>query len=155
MRVLPGGVFQFWRIVEIWYIVCSLAKQVTVTSDNVVLVVDDEIDMADSFARVLRAVGFRCLVAYDGVMALALIDAERPALVVSDITMPAADGFAVARHARGKSPEIPVILMTAQHSSQVARDAQAAGVAGYLRKPFANSELVAAVQSALDPTRKK
>jgi DNA-binding response OmpR family regulator len=128
---------------------------VKVTSDEIVLVVDDEIDMADTVVRVLRAVGFRCLVAYDGIKALALIDAERPALVVSDITMPGADGFAVARHARAKSPEIPVILMTAQHSTQVARDAQAAGVAGYLRKPFVNSELVAAAQSALSRSQKK
>ena len=147
--------FQFWRMVDIWYIACSIVRRVTVTSDKIFLIVDNEIDMADTVARVLRAVGFRCLVAYDGVKALALIDAERPALVVSDITMPIVDGFAVARHARGKSPEIPVILMTAQHSPQVAREAQAVGVAGYLRKPFANSELIAAVQSALDPRRKK
>ncbi len=119
------------------------------TNDEIVLVVDDEVDMADAFARVLRAAGFRCLVAYDGGKAVALIDSEQPALVVSDITMPVVDGFAVARHASRRSPEIPVILMTARHSPQVARNAQAAGAVGYLRKPFANSELIAAVRSAL------
>ncbi len=124
-------------------------------NDEIVLVVDDEIDMADTFARVLGADGLRCLVAYDGGKAVAVIDSERLALVISDITMPVVDGFAIARHARRKSPEIPVILMTARHSPQVARNAKAAGAVAYLRKPFANSELIAAVRSALALSRRK
>jgi CheY-like chemotaxis protein len=114
-----------------------------------ILIVDDETEMADTCARVLRGYGFVCLVAYDSAKAFALIDSERPALVVSDITLPISDGFEIARHARQKSPEIPVVLMTAYHTPDIARDAQAAGAAAYLRKPFPNTDLVATVKSLL------
>jgi DNA-binding NtrC family response regulator len=115
-----------------------------------IIVVDDEMEMADTCARVLRCCGFKCLVAYDGATALALIDSERPALVVSDICLHTSDGFEIARYVRQKSPEIPVVLMTAYHTPDIARDAQAAGAAAYLRKPFPNADLIATVKSLLD-----
>jgi CheY-like chemotaxis protein len=115
-----------------------------------IIVVDDEMEMADTCARVLRCCGCKCLVAYDGATALALIDSERPALVVSDICLHTSDGFEIARYVRQKSPEIPVVLMTAYHTPDIARDAQAAGAAAYLRKPFPNADLIATVKSLLD-----
>ncbi|HTQ23656.1 MAG TPA: response regulator [Candidatus Binataceae bacterium] len=114
-----------------------------------ILIVDDETEMADTCARVLRAGGFNCLVAYDSAKAFALMDSERPALVVSDITMPDSDGFEMARHASKKSPKIPVVLMTAYHTPEIARNVQQAGAAGYLRKPFPNAELIAIVKMLL------
>lgn len=114
-----------------------------------ILIVDDETEMADTCARVLRAGGFNCLVAYDGARALALMDSEHPALVVSDITMPNGDGFDVARHADKKSPKIPVVLMTAYHTPEIARNVQQAGAAAYLRKPFPIAELIATVKMIL------
>jgi DNA-binding response OmpR family regulator len=114
-----------------------------------ILIVDDEKEMADTCARVLRARGFNCLVAYDASKAFALMDSEHPALVVSDITMPDGDGFEVARHAGKHSPKIPVILMTAYHTPEIARNARQAGAAAYLRKPFPNAELIATVKTLL------
>lgn len=114
-----------------------------------ILIIDDETEMADTCARVLRGYGFTCLVAYDSAEAFALIDSELPALIVSDITLPISDGFEIARYARRKSPEIQVVLMTAYHTPDIARDAQAAGAAAYLRKPFPNTDLIAAVKSLL------
>ena len=116
---------------------------------EIILVVDDETEMADTCARVLRASGFKCLVAYDGAKALALIDSEHPALVVSDITMPTSDGFEIARYVRQKSPDIPVILMSAYHTPEIARNAQAVGAKAYLRKPFPNAELISTVKLLL------
>lgn len=115
-----------------------------------ILIVDDETEMADTCARVLRAFGFKCLVAYDSAKALALIDSERPALVVSDITLHNSDGFEIARYVHQKSLKIPVVLMTAYHMPDMALSAHAAGAAAYLRKPFPNAELVSIVKSLLD-----
>ena len=114
-----------------------------------ILIVDDETEMADTCARVLRALGFNCLVAYDSAKAFALIDSERPALVVSDITLPASDGFEIARYVHRRSPDIPVILMTGYHTPDIARNAHAAGAAAYLRKPFPNAELISTVKTLL------
>jgi DNA-binding response OmpR family regulator len=114
-----------------------------------ILIVDDETDMADTCVRVLRASGFNCVVAYNGAKASALIDSEGPALVISDITMPDGDGFEVARHAGKKSPKIPVVLMTAYHTPEIARNVRQVGAAAYLRKPFPNAELIATVKTLL------
>ncbi|HVA39976.1 MAG TPA: response regulator [Candidatus Binataceae bacterium] len=114
-----------------------------------ILIIDDETDMADTCARVLGGLGFKCLVVYDSAKALALIDSERPALIISDITMPTKDGFEIARYVRQKSPEIPVVLMTAYHTPDIARNAQVAGAKAYLRKPFPNAELILTVKTLL------
>lgn len=120
-----------------------------------ILIVDDETEMADTCARLLSAFGYNCLVAHDGAKALALIDSDRPALVVSDINLPVSDGFEIARYVHKKGPETPVILMTGYHTPEVARKAQAAGAAAYLRKPFPNTELVATVKTLLGGDKDK
>lgn len=117
---------------------------------HTVLIVDDETEVADTCARVLKRAGFDCLVAYDSSAALALFDSRQPALVLSDINLPTADGFEIARHVRRKSPGTPVILMTTHHNSSVPGHATRAGATRYLRKPFSNAELTSTVRSLLD-----
>lgn len=117
-----------------------------------VLIVDDETEVADTCARVLKRSGFECLVAYDSPEALALFDSRQPALVLSDINLPTGDGFEIARYVSGKSPGTPVILMTTHHNSNGRGQAARAGAAHYLRKPFSNAELISTVRSLLDGT---
>ncbi len=116
---------------------------------NTVLIVDDEADLADTYARLLKAAGFECLVAYGIHDALSLFDSKHPALVVSDVTLPVGDGFEIARYVREKSPSTPVILMTAYHSLNAETQAQRAGADRYLRKPFPNAQLVSTVKSLM------
>jgi len=115
-----------------------------------ILIVDDEVDLADTCARLLKREGLECVVAYNMEDGLSLFDSMKPTLVISDITLPSGDGFEIARYVRQRSPGTPVILMTAYHSANSADEARQAGAAGYLRKPFANAELVAAVRSFID-----
>jgi len=117
---------------------------------HIILVVDDEPEVADTCARVLRRAGFDCLVAYDSPAALALFDSRQPALVLSDINLPTGDGFEIARYVRQKSPGTPVILMTTHHNSSVSGQAARDGAARYLRKPFSNAELTSTIKSLLD-----
>lgn len=112
-----------------------------------ILIVEDEIDLAHTYARVLKQAGFDCLVAYDSGTAFSLFDSWQPALVLSDIALPTADGFEIARYVRQKSPGTPVILMTANHTPEMAENARQAGAALYLRKPFSNSELLSSITS--------
>jgi DNA-binding response OmpR family regulator len=113
------------------------------------LIVDDEAEVADTCARVLKRAGYDCLVAYDSPAALALFDSRQPALILSDINLPHGNGFEIARYVRGKSPATPVILMTAYHDSSVPDQAARAGVAQYLRKPFSNAALLSTIKSLL------
>lgn len=119
------------------------------TPTKTILVVDDEADLADTCARLLRSMGYSCVVAYDVASAMGLFDSDHPSLIISDINLPVSDGFEMARYVRTRSPNTPVILMTAYHTPQSASDAQAAGASAYIRKPFTNKELVAMVQSLL------
>ena len=115
-----------------------------------ILVIDDEADLASTCARLLKGAGFECEVAFTMDDALAKFDAKRPSLVLSDITLPNGDGFEIARYVRAKSPDTPVILMTAYHSAVSQEEARRSGASHYLRKPFSNSQLLTVVRSLLD-----
>jgi CheY-like chemotaxis protein len=112
-----------------------------------ILVVDDEPDMVLTCAQILTGHGYRCLTASAGSEAMAMIDAEHPDLVVTDLHMPGIDGLAVARHARQRVPPIPVVLVTVWPPARGAQDEPPA--TARLAKPFANADLVATVRCAL------
>jgi len=78
-----------------------------------ILIVDDEPDMVENCARILRRSGHRCLTATDPRRALALLESERPDLVLTDLKMPEVDGLAVLRRAHELDPTLPVIVITA------------------------------------------
>src|SRR5262249_53540443 len=88
----------------------------TVSVTRIILVADDEPDLVTTCERLLQRVGHLSLRAYTGLEAMALIDREKPDLVVVDLRLPGADGLTVTRHARRQVPPIPVILITAYDS---------------------------------------
>lgn len=116
---------------------------------RMVLIVDDEPDLVATCARLLRRKGYRCLTASSGREAIGLMDAERPDLVVTDLSMPVADGLLVTRHARRRVPPVPVVLMTAYASRDSELDAREAGAAAFVKKPFTLQELMSAIELAL------
>jgi CheY-like chemotaxis protein len=116
-----------------------------------ILVVDDEPDLVANCERLLRRAGHESLRAHTGPDAIALIDRERPDLVLADLRLPGVDGLAVARHARGRVPPIPVILITAYDSPQARASARECGASIYLAKPFSNAAFLDAVRQALLP----
>lgn len=115
-----------------------------------VLIVDDDIDLRETVVRLLGRFGYSCLTASSGAEAMQGIEAESPDLVVTDLHMPGIDGVAVARCARAHSPPIPVVLLTAYPMRVGHAQVQEAGATIHLAKPFANGDLVHAVQRALE-----
>jgi DNA-binding response OmpR family regulator len=126
--------------------VCS-AVRLTVTST--ILIVDDEHDLVDAYARMLARSGYSCLPAFDGEQAMALFDREHPDLVVTDLNLPVASGIEVIRHAHQTSPHTPIIAITGFGTTAIAAAAAAAGATVCLRKPVALAELDALVHTAL------
>ena len=114
-----------------------------------ILVVDDESDLVATCERLLRPLGHACLTASTGPEAITLIDRADPALVVTDLRLPGADGLAVARHARAHVPPVPVVLITAYDSPRARSAASEAGVDAYLAKPFANAAFLDSVRRVL------
>jgi PAS domain S-box-containing protein len=102
-----------------------------------VLVVDDNVDAAESMALLLRAVGHEVRTAYDGLVALREAEALRPEVVLLDIGLPRLDGYEVARRLRQQEggQEALVIALTGYGQEEDRRRAAAAGFDVHLVKP--------------------
>jgi DNA-binding NtrC family response regulator len=122
-------------------------------SEPRVLVIDDEPDMVENCVRILRRAGYRCLSTTDPERALALIESERPDLVMTDLKMPAIDGLAVIRRAHELDPALPVIVITAFATIESAVAAVKEGAFDYLPKTFSVDQLTVAVERALRQRR--
>jgi len=114
-----------------------------------ILVVDDEIDMLDTCARILRRSGYTCFTTASGQEALALLQRERPDLILTDLRMPRVDGLTLLRRAKELAPQIPVVIFTGYVSEASAREALEAGASSYLAKPFTASQLRLMVERVL------
>ena len=114
-----------------------------------ILIVDDEVDLLETLVRLLGRLGYKCRVASTAADAILALEAEPPDLVVTDLHMPGTDGWAVVRHARHRTPPIPVIVLTAYATSETHQDIRRMGSTTYIAKPFANADLVNAVQRAV------
>ena len=119
-----------------------------------VLVVDDNADMRDYIARLLRP-HWTVEIARDGVDALAAVRAGRFDLVLADVMMPGLDGFGLLRELRSDAAtaEIPVVMLSARAGEESRISGFEAGTDDYLAKPFTGRELVTRVRSQLALSR--
>lgn len=113
-----------------------------------VLVVEDEPDIAATVGRYLERAGLQVAVAHDGEQALDLVARERPALVVLDLMLPRVSGWDVLRSIRLLGT-LPVIALTARVTQEDRLEGFALGVDDYVTKPFYPQELVSRVQAVL------
>ncbi len=119
-----------------------------------ILIVDDNADMRAYLARLL-APAYDTITATTGHEALALIGAEGPDLVLSDVMMPELDGFALiaAVRARADISSLPFILMSARAGEEARVEGLEAGADDYLTKPFSARELMARIDGSLRLSR--
>jgi two-component system CheB/CheR fusion protein len=101
------------------------------------LLVDDNVDTAESLAMVLRLSGHEVEVVHDGPRALEAAQARRPDAVLLDIGLPGMSGYEVARHLRqqGHGPAPRLIAMTGYGSDADRQRSKEAGLADHLVKP--------------------
>jgi DNA-binding NtrC family response regulator len=114
-----------------------------------ILIVDDEPDMVENLTRILRRAGHRCLRATEGPHGLALLESERPDLLITDLRMPEVDGLDLLRRAHELDPALPVIVITAFGTIESAVAAVKQGAFDYLPKTFSVDQLLVAVDRAL------
>jgi CheY-like chemotaxis protein len=89
------------------------------------------------------------LYASNGLEALAILPHLRPNLVVTDLMMPEMNGLELVRRMRASYPSIPVVLMTAQGSEDIASEALREGAASYVPKRYVTRDLGEAVETVL------
>ncbi|MDX6644456.1 MAG: two-component system, OmpR family, response regulator, partial [Miltoncostaeaceae bacterium] len=118
---------------------------------QLVLVVEDEPNIA-SFARMyLEAAGYKVTVAERGDEGLKIAEQQSPALIVLDLMLPGIDGFEFTRRLR-QSATTPIIMLTARDDAVDKVVGLELGADDYLTKPFNPRELVARVRAVLRRT---
>ncbi len=119
-----------------------------------VLVVEDEPDIANLILFNLEKAGFEVVVAQDGRTALSLIQKRRPDLVLLDLMLPDTDGSDICRHLRGneKTRHTPIIMVTAKGEEMDRIVGLELGADDDVVKPFSPRELVLRVKGVLRRT---
>ena len=113
-----------------------------------ILIAEDETIIRLDLRDVLERAGHEvCAEARDGEEAVALAHAEQPELAILDVKMPRLDGIEAARRILAERP-IPIVMLTAYGQEELVARAVEAGVFGYLVKPFRETDLLPAIQTA-------
>jgi CheY-like chemotaxis protein len=99
-----------------------------------ILVVDDSKVDLELVASLLSDVGHECVRAGNGREALELLQAKTPDLILTDLQMPEMGGLELVQEVHARYPKVPVVLMTAHGSEEVAAAALRAGAASYVPK---------------------
>jgi two-component system response regulator HydG len=115
-----------------------------------ILLVDDHAEHAEALASALEALPCTTEIAKGGAEALEKLAAAPYDLAITDLIMNDVDGMEVLRQAKGRDPDIEVILVTGYATVENAVAAMQQGAATYLRKPVNLEELRAVVRNALE-----
>jgi two-component system response regulator HydG len=115
-----------------------------------ILVVDDNIDMAETLAEGLSEHGYAGIAVASGKRAAELLEGDRVDALVTDLRMPDKDGLELLASSQRTAPERPVIIMTAYGAIDTAIESMRRGAAHYLTKPFKLEELLIFLGRALE-----
>ena len=120
--------------------------------NNVIVIAEDEADIRNNLARLLRMEGFTVYAAPNGREGFALVQMHTPDMVLSDVTMPEMTGHELVRAIRAAPAlaHIPVVLLTARADRQDVREGMNLGADDYLTKPFQREELLTCLRSQLE-----
>jgi len=117
-----------------------------------ILIVEDELKIADLLRDYLEKEGFRTTCLHRGDTAVAAIRADRPALILLDLMLPGMDGITICREVR-KFSDVPVIMITAKIEEVDRLIGLEIGTDDYICKPFSPREVVARVRAVLRRAR--
>lgn len=118
-------------------------------SKGYVWVVDDDSSIRWVMEKTLSSANIKCETFADAESVLLALERETPDVLVSDIRMPGIDGIQLLEQIHTRSPELPVIIMTAHSDLDAAVNAYQKGAFEYLPKPFDVDETLTLVERAI------
>lgn len=114
-----------------------------------VLIVEDEVLLADSIRTLLESKGFQVEMVHDGKTGEAYAELGVYDLLILDVMMPQMDGYQLAQSVRAKHCSTPILMLTAKSALEGRITGLNAGADYYLTKPFDTGELLACVNALL------
>ncbi len=125
-------------------------------SEDLILVVDDDVLVADFIARfLLPKIGYRAITACTGAQALETLDRQNISLILLDLELPDMSGLDLLHRLVADGRRIPTIMVTGHGSEKIAVEAFRLGVQDYLEKPVDEQALIEAVHRGLANTHLK
>jgi DNA-binding response OmpR family regulator len=118
-----------------------------------ILIVEDDPSINELLYRNLSLVGHQCERAWDGAAALALLEAQKPDLMLLDLLLPGIGGMDLML--RRPDSSVPVIMLTARNRLEDRLAGLNLGADDYITKPFETLEVIARVQAVLRRTRRQ
>lgn len=118
-----------------------------------ILVVEDDLDLADILRRGLVEQAFTVEVCHDGETALHRARTENFDLILLDVMLPRLDGFGVCERLRAEEISFPIIMLTARDDTDDRIRGLDVGADDYLPKPFAMGELFARIRAVIRRAR--
>jgi DNA-binding response OmpR family regulator len=117
-----------------------------------ILLAEDEPNIVESIRFLLQRSGYEVSVCDNGREVLDAVRESPPDVLVLDVMLPELDGFEVLRRLREHDPErkLPILVLTAKGQREDRERAVQAGADLFIAKPFANAELIAAVNELAD-----
>ena len=120
---------------------------------NRILIVEDDVELRQLFARVLEKNGYQVETTEDGAEALKILGRGYVDLIISDIMMPVMDGNALVRALRDDGVKTPVLMITAKSTLDDMREGFLSGTDDYMVKPVNVNEMVLRVGALLRRAR--
>jgi DNA-binding response OmpR family regulator len=119
-----------------------------------ILIVDDEKDIVETLAFMLKQKGFETITAYDGEEGLKLAKEENPDLIILDVMMPKINGYKICRLLKfdSKYKNIPIIMVTARGQAQDVAIGEETGADEYITKPFEFNDLFECIDKYVKTT---
>ena len=114
-----------------------------------ILIVDDDPEILEIIADILREGGYAVDTAPDGIKAIRHIDAEFYDLVITDLNLPEMDGMMVLRHVVDQSADTMCVILTGYGTIKSAVEAIKTGAFDYISKPIKSGEILMVVEKAL------
>jgi DNA-binding NtrC family response regulator len=122
-------------------------------SKGTILVVDDESEIREGLELLLKTEGYAVASAETALSGLSRLE-ERPFdLMLLDVSLPDRNGIELLKDVHRQDPHLPIVLITAYGSIEMARAAFKSGAMDYITKPWSNDELLAQVAQAVEARR--
>ena len=117
-----------------------------------ILIAEDEPNILQSLDFILHRAGWSIASVTDGEAALDALRRSLPRVLVLDVMLPKRSGFEVLKQIRADAllRELPVLILTAKGQAQDRRIAEELGADAFVTKPYANADVVGAVQRLID-----